>query len=108
MISSSQSLPYRPKQFQFVINVVPPTGPNPHYPTTPTPNRPMAPPSEILLVLSDNGYALIGADESTWTANNVLSELQAMDEAGDMSMLSLQILPLEQGGSYYLALIKAC
>ena len=68
----------------------------------------MATPSEILRVLSDNGYALIGADEATWTANNVLAELQAMDEAGDVSMLSLQILPLEHGGSYYLALIKAC
>ena len=68
----------------------------------------MAPPSEILRVLSDNGYALIGADEAMWTANNVLTELQALDEAGDMSMLSLQILPLEQGESYYLALIKAC
>ena len=68
----------------------------------------MAPPSEILRVLSDNGYALIGADEAMWTTNNVLTELQALDEAGDMSMLSLQILPLEQGESYYLALIKAC
>ena len=101
-------MPYRPKQFQFVINVVPPTGPNPHYPTSPNSNRPMASPSEILRVLSDNGYALIGADEAMWTANNVLTELQALDEAGDMSMLSLQILPLEQGESYYLALIKAC
>ena len=97
LVSYSQPLPFRAKSFQFVVCLQPPDTPA---------SQALLCPTEIVRILSDNGYALIGAEKSAWERENVFPQLEGMDKRGEISFLSLQMLPLENGGTYCLALAK--
>ena len=101
LVSYTQPLPYRAKSFQFVVCLHPPPG------AAAAVSRALLGPAEIVRVLSDNGYALIGAEKATWEREGVFAQLEGMDKRGEISFLSLQMLPLENGGTYCLALAKA-
>jgi hypothetical protein len=110
LVSFTQALPYRPNSFQFVVSLLPPQ----HIPTTvaatttiATAVNTMLSPEEAIRVLSDNGYALLGAEQSVWNEQQMFLRLEELEKRGDSSLLSVQILPLEGGGKYYLALTKA-
>ena len=50
-----------------------------------------------------------GTDKARHDCDRVIVRKVLLKSVVDLPlMLSLQLLPLEQGGSYYLALIKAC
>lgn len=110
LVSFSQALPYRSNSFQFVVSLLPPQ----NIPitvaattTTATVAYTMLSPEEAIRVLSDNGYALLGAEQSVWEDQQMFLRLEELEKRGDSSLLSVQILPLEGGGEYYLALTKA-
>lgn len=127
LVSFSQALPYRSNSFQFVVNLLPPKDANEMAVTDATTAldttaattkatatasgtttlRPMLSPEDAVRVLADNGYALLGAEESVWDEQQMFVRLEELEKRGDSSLLSVQILPLSDGRKYYLALTKA-
>lgn len=107
LVSFTQALPYRPNSFQFVVSLLPPPIDPEVTSTVATASTTILSPEEAIRVLSDNGYALLGAEQSVWDEQQMFHRLEALEKKGDSSLLSVQILPLVGGGKYYLALAKA-
>ena len=69
---------------------------------------------DIIRVVSNNGHLIIGVEEKIWEQSGILMKLQELNDRGLVSLLSIQILPLEsnngddtmKSNGYYVALVK--
>ena len=63
--------------------------------------------SELVRVLSDDGYGIIGAPESVWIRDLIFDQIQTEDDAKRANIYSLQKVDLGAGNDkYFLALIR--
>jgi hypothetical protein len=91
----NKPLPYDSASYRLIVCLFPPTKIGPYTPTF----------QEISRVLEEDGYALIGATDTTWRKYDMIDNLQKVEECTLLSAMDLNCAKTPLKEPYHLAVL---